>query len=307
MRTILNRAKKVLVAGSVLGCAIALSTTAFAQQPVDWQLSLQDSATPVMDEIRWLNYFTLAIITIITLFVLGLLVYCFMKFNAGKNPTPSKVTHNTTIEVVWTVVPILILMVIVAPSLRLLYKQETLPEPDVTVKVVAYQWYWGYAYPDLEIDEYISTILHDKEDPEAALQLRQEKASERGESIDNYPRLLAVDNELVVPVGAVVQLDMTSADVLHAIAVPSFGIKMDAVPGRLNSLWFKAEKEGLYYGQCSQICGTDHAFMPIAVRVVDEETFKNWAASAAEDLDLGWEILAADIRRDTKSTQLANN
>lgn len=282
------------------------ATGALAAQPTDWQISFQESVTPIMDQITWLNNFTLVIITVITLFVLGLMIYCFVKFNAKANPNPSNVTHNTTIEIVWTVVPIIILLVIVAPSIRLLYAQMDLPKPDVTVKVIGYQWYWGYEYPDYEIEEYTSTILHDKNDEAAGLAARQDLALERGEDISNYPRLLAVDNEMVVPVGKVIQLDITSADVLHAVALPAFGIKMDSVPGRLNSTWFKAEKEGLYYGQCSQICGPDHAYMPLAIRVVDEKTFEDWAASASEDLDIGWEILAKDIREDNEGVKLAN-
>lgn len=277
-------------------CGLLTAGFAHAQQPVDWQLSFQPSVTPIMDSITWLNGFTLIIITVITLFVMALLAIVILKYNAKANPVPSKTSHNTVIEIVWTVVPILILLVIVAPSIRLLYQQLEVPEADVVVKVTGYQWNWGYEYPDYEIDEYISSML--QTDAE-----REDIALERGDGAANYPRLLAVDNELVVPVGKVVRLDVTSGDVLHAVAIPSFGIKVDAVPGRLNTTWFKAEKEGLYYGQCSQICGAGeglagHSFMPLAIRVVDEDVFEDWAASASEDLDIGWEILAATERDD---------
>ncbi|MEO1065884.1 MAG: cytochrome c oxidase subunit II [Pseudomonadota bacterium] len=306
MKVSFHSIDKLVTAFTVFITTLLTSFASQAQQPVDWQMGLQNAVTPIMERIVWLNWFTLVIITLITLFVLALLVIVFVRYNATANPVPSKTSHNTTIEIIWTVVPIIILLVIVAPSIRLLYAQMEVPEPDVTVKVIGYQWYWGYEYPDYDVEEFTSIMLRD-DDPEAELQLRQDKALERGEDISNYPRLLAVDNEMVVPVGKVVRLDITSGDVLHAVAMPSFGVKMDAVPGRLNTTWFKAEKEGLYYGQCSQICGSDHAFMPLAIRVVDEDTFEDWAASASEDLDIGYEILAADIRKDREDKiKLAN-
>lgn len=298
----------ILAALTFLGGIIATSA-ASAQQPKPWQATLQSSATKGMEQIASLNHFTLIIITVVVVFVVALLVVCVVKFNAKANPVASKTSHNTTIEIVWTVAPILILLVILLPSIRLLYTQLEIPEPDVTIKITGYQWSWGYEFPDYEIDEYISTMLPVGDGFD--LTEHEDMALERGDGIENYPRLLAVDNELVVPVGKIIRLDVTSGDVLHSFAMPAFGVKIDAVPGRLNSVWFKAEKEGLYYGQCSQICGAGegfvgHSFMPIAIRVVDEDVFEDWAASASEDLDIGWEILAAAEARDD-TVKLAKN
>lgn len=294
MQMSLDRTARFIAGAFLFVTSFAFAPAAFAQQPTPWQTGMQKAATTVMEDIVALNFFTLAIITVITLFVLGLLVAIFVKFNSKANPVATKTTHNTTIEIVWTVVPIIILLVVVSPSIKLLYKQLEVPEADVTIKVTGYQWNWGYEYPDHGVDEYISSMLQDEEE-------RKDIALDRGEDIANYPRLLAVDQELVVPVGKVVRLDVTAGDVLHAFAIPSFGIKVDAVPGRLNSTWFKADREGLYYGQCSQICGAGsgqngHSYMPIAIRVVDEDTFEDWAASASEDLDISWEVIASAIK-----------
>lgn len=238
---------------------------AIAAQPQPWQLGFQPAASPVMEQINWFHNFLLVIITVITLFVLALLIWCIVRFNARANPEPSKTTHNTMIEVVWTVVPIIILVVIAIPSFRLLYLEQTIPEPDLTIKATGYQWYWSYEYPDHDEMTFDSLMLQDDE-----LQPGQ-------------PRLLAVDNEVVVPVGKTVKVLVTAADVIHNWAMPAFGVKMDAVPGRLNETWFRADKPGIYYGQCSELCGRDHAFMPIAVRVVSEEEFAVWLAGAKEE------------------------
>jgi cytochrome c oxidase subunit 2 len=232
-------------------------------QPSPWQLGLQASATPVMDEVRWFHDFLLYIIAAISGFVLILLVIVMVRFNARANPTPSKTTHNTPLEVVWTVVPVLILVAIAIPSFRLLFLQQTIPPADLTVKATGRQWYWNYEYPDSKI-AFDSYMLRDNERK------------------PDQPRLLAVDNDLVVPVNKVVRVLVTAdpTGVIHAFAVPSFGIKIDAVPGRLNETWFKATREGVYYGQCSELCGKDHAFMPIAVRVVSEQAFNAWLEEA---------------------------
>ena len=298
-----DRAAQSLIGAFTFITAIVFAFGASAQQPEAWQLGFQNAVTPIMEDIVWLNWFTLVIITVITLFVMALLAIIFVKYNSKANPVASKTTHNTAIEIVWTVAPIIILMIIVAPSIRLLYAQQVIPEADLTIKVTGYQWNWGYEYPDYEIDEYVSSMLPVGDDG-YDLTAHKDMALERGDGIENYPRLLAVDAELVVPLGKVVRLDVTSGDVLHAFAMPSFGIKIDAVPGRLNSGWFKAEKEGIYYGQCSQICGAGegyagHSFMPIAIRVVDESTFDDWAATASESLDFSWEILASAQRDET--------
>jgi len=231
-------------------------------QPSPWQLGLQQSATAVMDGVVSFHNFLLIVITLITIFVLGLLVIVMIKFNAKANPEPSRTTHNTLLEVLWTVVPVLILVAIAVPSFRLLFLQLDIPKADVTVKATGKQWYWSYSYPDNGPFEFDSLMLKD------------------GERKADQPRLLAVDNEMVVPVNKVVRVLTTASDVIHAFAVPSFGIKIDAVPGRINETWFKATKEGVYYGQCSELCGRDHAFMPIAVRVVSDQAFTAWLDEA---------------------------
>ena len=230
-------------------------------QPTPWQLGLQTSASPVMDDIVWFHDFLLWLIAAIALFVLVLLVIVMVKFNARSNPTPSRTTHNTFIEIVWTVVPVLILVTVAVPSFRLLFYQLKVPPADVTVKVTGKQWFWSYSYPDSKF-EFDSLMVQDKDIKPGQL------------------RLLSVDNEMVVPVNKVVKVLVIGADVIHSFSVPSFGIKIDAIPGRLNETWFKAEREGMYYGQCSQLCGRDHAFMPIAVHVVSEKEYTAWLEQA---------------------------
>lgn len=231
-------------------------------QPTPWEYTLQESASPVMDNITWFHNVLLWIITIITLFVLALLIYVAVRFNAKANPVPSKTTHNTLIEVVWTVAPVLILVAIAIPSFRLLFQQLDVPKADITIKATGKQWYWSYAYPDNGKFEFDSLMIAEKD-------LKP-----------GQPRLLTVDNEVVVPVNKIIRVQTTAADVIHAFAVPSFGIKIDAIPGRLNETWFKATKEGTYHGQCSELCGKDHAFMPITVRVVSDQDFTAWVEAA---------------------------
>ena len=248
------------VAGlAVAGAAMLASGAAFAElgQPSPWEWTLQPSGSPVMDNIHWFHNVLLAIITIITLFVLGLLIAVVVKFNARANPVPSRTTHNTLIEVAWTLIPVLILVSIAVPSFRLLFLQLDLPKADITVKATGKQWYWSYAYPDNGKFEFDSLMAQDKQ-----------------------PRLLGVDNEMVVPVNKVIRVQTTGADVIHSFAVPSFGIKIDAVPGRINDTWFKATVQGTFHGQCSELCGKDHAFMPIAVRVVTDQEFTAWVEDA---------------------------
>ena len=231
-------------------------------QPSPWQLGLQQSASPVMDDVVWLHSFVMWIITAVTIFVLGLLVFIIVKFNATANPTPSRTTHNTLVEVLWTVLPVAILVIIALPSFKILFFQLNTPPADLTIKVTGVTWNWKYNYPDNGDFEFDSLILTDKE----------RKADQ--------PRLLSVDNEMVVPVNKVVRVLVTGFDVIHSFAVPSFGIKIDAIPGRLNETWFTATREGWYYGQCSELCGKDHSFMPIAVRVVSEADFAAWIEEA---------------------------
>jgi cytochrome c oxidase subunit 2 len=233
-------------------------------RPSEWQMGFQQSATPVMDNIISFHDFLLWVIIAITLFVLVLLVWVMVRFNSRSNPTPSRTTHNTLIEVLWTVVPIVILLVIAVPSFKLLFLQLNIPPADVTVKATGKQWYWTYSYPDGKF-EFDSLMLQD---------------ADRKKIQPEPPRLLGVDNDMVVPVNKVVRVLTTGADVIHAFAVPSFGIKIDAIPGRINETWFKATREGIYYGQCSELCGKDHAFMPIAVRVVSEQAYAAWVEEA---------------------------
>ena len=231
-------------------------------QPSPWEVGLQQSASPVMDNIIWFHDFLLYIITGIAGFVLVLLVVVMVRFNARTNPLPSRTTHNTFIEIAWTLIPIVILMFIAVPSFKLLFLQLNVPAADLTVKATGKQWYWSYSYPDNGQFEFDSLMLKE------------------GERKEGQPRLLAVDNEMVVPVNKIVRVITTGSDVIHSFAVPSFGIKIDAVPGRINETWFTATREGVYYGQCSELCGKDHAFMPIAVHVVSEQAFSAWVEGA---------------------------
>ena len=242
--------------------AFLYQVPAFANEPKDWQLGFQDAASQSMrDIVNFHNNLLLPIIIAISIFVLFLMIYACIRFRAARNPNPSKTTHNVAVEVLWTLIPCLILIVMAVPSFKILYSQDSIPKAEVTIKAVGYQWYWGYEYPDENII-FESYMIEDKD-------LK-----------DNQPRLLAVDNELVVPVNKVVKVLITANDVLHAWALPSFGVKRDAVPGRINETWFKAEKVGTYYGQCSELCGIKHAFMPIAVRVVSEEEYQEWLVDA---------------------------
>jgi cytochrome c oxidase subunit 2 len=244
---------------AVAGVALVSCGAAFAElgQPAPWEYTLQEAASPVMENIVWFHNFLFWLITIITLFVLALLVIVVVKFNAGANPTPSRTTHNTLIEVAWTLLPVLILVGIAVPSFRLLFLELDIPKADLTIKATGKQWYWSYAYPDNGKFEFDSLLAQDKK-----------------------PRLLGVDNEMVVPVNKVVRIQTTGADVIHSFAIPAFGIKIDSIPGRLNETWFKATKVGMFYGQCSELCGKDHAFMPIAVRVVNDQEFATWVEGA---------------------------
>lgn len=233
-----------------------------------WQLGFTNPASPVMEKLYDIHNFLLVIITLISLFVLALLVYICLRFNRKANPVPSKVTHNTKLEIVWTTIPILILVVIAIPSLRIHYFMEEIVEPEITLKVTGYQWYWHYEYPDFGGFGFDSVLVKDQE-------------LKPGDH-----RLLAVDNRVVVPVDTNVRVQMTAADVIHAWAVPAFGIKRDAIPGRLNETWFKATKTGTFYGQCSELCGVGHGFMPIVIDVVDKEEFQAWTAQKRKEAGL---------------------
>lgn len=246
---------------TALGSAPALAEEMYGQ-PRPWQLGLQPGVTSLKEGIGDFHNLLLVIITAITVFVLALLVYVMFKFSAKNNPVPSRTSHNTLVEVVWTVVPIMILVVIAVPSFKILYDQERIPDKvDLTVKATGFQWYWGYEYPDQGFS-FESRMV-------------EQKDLKPGE-----PRLLTVDNPIVVPVNATVRVLTTASDVVHAWTVPAFGVKKDAYPGRINQLWFKAERVGTYYGQCSELCGTLHGFMPIMVKVVSPADFAKWLDEA---------------------------
>lgn len=247
------------------------------------QIVMQAAETPIAREMHFFhNAILMPIITIVSLFVLALLIYVMVRFNEKANPTPSKTTHNAMLEVVWTIVPVLILVVIAVPSFRLLNHQLILPKGDITVKVTGKQWYWSYEYPKDQGGGFGFDSL-----------MKPENELKPGDL-----RLLAVDNEAVVPVGKTIRVQVTAADVIHSFTIPSFGIRIDAVPGRLNETWFKAEREGVYYGQCSKLCGKDHAFMPIAFRVVSEQQYAAWLAEAKKKYaSAGGPVALADARR----------
>ena len=250
--------KKILFTLFTLICSVE----ALANEPKNWQLGFQEAASQSMrDIVNFHDKLLLPIIVAISVFVLFLMAYACIRFRASRDPNPSTRTHNVAIEVLWTLIPCLILIVIAVPSFKTLYSQDRIPKADVTIKAVGYQWYWGYEYPDENII-FDSYMLEDKD-------LKADQ-----------PRLLAVDNVVVVPVNKVVKVLITANDVLHAWALPSFGVKRDAVPGRINETWFKAEKVGTFYGQCSELCGIKHAFMPIEVRVVSEEDYQEWLTDA---------------------------
>jgi cytochrome c oxidase subunit 2 len=256
--------KSLRVIAGLLVAMFASGTIALAAEgyAVPWQMNLQNAATSNMERITTFHNILLIVITCIVLFVLALLIIVIVRFNAKANPTPSRTTHNTLIEVAWTVIPVVILVAIAIPSFKLLFFQLNVPKADVTIKATGNQWNWTYNYPDNGNIEFTSIMLTERE-------LK-----------DGQPRLLAVDNPIVVPVNKVVRVQTIGSDVIHAFAVPAFGVKIDAIPGRLNETWFMAEREGVYYGQCSELCGKDHAFMPIEVRVVSEQAFNTWLDDA---------------------------
>lgn len=291
----INKASAVLTALVTL----LFASGSYADQPKPWQLDLQQAASPVMSDIRWFEHYTLWFIVPITLFVLLLLVIVVVKFRASANPVPSKTSHNTAIEIVWTVGPVLVLLFLAIPSFNLLNKELILPEkPDITVKATASQWQWNYEYQQEKPVAFDSYMLKEAD-----------RAAAGKDDVARYPRLLAVDNEMVLPVGKSVRMLVTAVptDVIHAFALPAFGVKIDAVPGRLNETWFVAEREGLYYGQCSELCGKDHSFMPIAIRVVSEDQYKTWIEAAGTDLTKANKDVMAATDGPASSVKLAQN
>jgi len=258
-----------------------------AEQPKDWQLGFQKAASGHMEDLVWFHdYMLLPIITAITAFVLFLVIYACIRYRAARNPVASQTSHNTFIEIIWTLVPCLILIVMAVPSFKILYEQDEIPSADVTIKAVGYQWYWGYEYPD-------ENIIFDS-------YMIEEQDLKPGQ-----PRLLTVDNEIVVPVNKVVKVLITANDVLHAWALPSFGVKRDAVPGRINETWFKADRTGTFYGQCSELCGIKHAFMPITVNVVSQKEYDEWLKEAKqkfakEEIDFNKKVVKRIIEGEIK-------
>ena len=251
-------------AAVVAGLAVGGAAWAGTGQPSPWQINFQGSVTPVMDYIHWFHDWLLVIITLICIFVLILLVYAVWRFHAGRNPTPTTVTHNTLLEIAWTIIPILILVVIAIPSFRLLYYSDKATEAALTVKVTGHQWYWSYNYPD---------------QGDFTVESRMLSEADRAKSKPQVPRLLAVDEEMVIPVNTVVRIIGTAeGGSMHGWTVPGFGVKKTVIPGRLNEGWISVKEEGLYFGQCSQICGQNHSFMPIGIRVVSRADFDKWVA-----------------------------
>jgi len=281
----MKRVMKKIFAGLGAISPVLAATGAYAGQPAPWQLSFQEPATRIMEEIAWFEQYTLAFIVPTTLLVLVLLGWCLVRYRESVNKTPSRTSHNTVIEVIWTLGPVIALIFIAVPSFQLLTAQYTPEdEPAMTIKATGVQWYWEYEYQDEDPLTFSSFLLNDGD-----------RAAVGKEDRAEYPRLLAVDNEVVVPVNTTVRVLVTANDVIHAFAVPSFGIKVDAVPGRLNETWFKAEREGIFYGQCSELCGKDHAFMPIGVRVVSQEQYDAWRSAAQANLDEANKALLASI------------
>ncbi|MCZ6483196.1 MAG: cytochrome c oxidase subunit II [Alphaproteobacteria bacterium] len=255
-------AKRSSFAIALIGATVAVPPGALADKPRPWQMGFQDAASPIMEQIGAFHNIMLVVITLIVLFVLGLLVYVMIRFKAARNPTPSKVTHNTVVEVLWTVVPVIVLVLIAIPSFKLLYAQKVIPEAEMTVKAIGLQWYWTYEYQDYGDLTFDAIMIPDEDIQEGQL------------------RLLETDNRLVLPVQTNIRILVTAADVLHAWAIPAFGIKIDAVPGRINETWVRIEREGVYYGQCSELCGIYHGFMPITVEAVSKEAFAEWVEKA---------------------------
>src|SRR5215468_6905567 len=287
------RALLVLVLGVIVTAAI--TAVAGAAEPKPWQLGFQPPATPVKDRLSAFHDELLVIIALITAFVMGLLLYVIVRFNHQRNPVPTRTSHNTVIEILWTVVPVLILVIIAIPSFKLMYYMDRVPDPEMTIKVTGHQWYWSYEYPDQGGLTFDSNIIPDD----------QLKAGQK--------RLLDVDNPLVVPADTIIRVQVTGTDVIHSWFVPSFGVQEYAIVGRLNESWMKIEHEGTYYGQCNQICGVNHAFMPIKVVAVAKDAFPRWVEDAKkkfarrdEDADALRVAAAPEVPEGTYSAPAGN-
>jgi cytochrome c oxidase subunit 2 len=266
-----------LLAGAV-SAQTAIEDLEIVGAPVNGEMGFQPPATELARDLQWLDGMLLVICTIITLFVTGLLAYVAVRYNRRANPKPATFTHNSPLEIAWTIVPVVILVVIGAFSLPVLFKQQEIPEADITIKVTGYQWYWSYEYLDEGVffESYMIGYGEGNMNEGISAQL-----AEAGYSDDEFR--LATDTAVVVPIGATVVMQVTGADVIHSWTIPAFGVKQDAVPGRLAQLWFAAEREGIYFGQCSELCGKDHSYMPITVKVVSQEVYDAWLAGAQEE------------------------
>jgi cytochrome c oxidase subunit 2 len=258
--------KRKFGTGAAAAALLAVSSLPVLAVPVDYQTGFQPAASPVMAQIEDFHRLLFWIILAVCVFVLALLVWIVVKYRAGANPVPSKVHHNTILEVAWTLIPVIILVFIAVPSFRLLYFESAIPKPDVTIKAVGKQWFWTYEYPGSQ-----AGFAYD------SLGLSDADAAKAGK-----PRLLGVDNPIFVPVNKVIQIDTTGADVIHSWALPQMGVKIDAVPGRINKTWFKATQTGVFYGQCSELCGARHAYMPIEVHVVSDAEYAAWLAASKQ-------------------------
>ena len=255
-------------------------------KPKDWELNLQNPVTTVAKDVYDMHLFVTILMALITLFVLGLIIWVCYRYSEKRNKKPSKTVHNTLIEILWTAIPVLILLVIAVPSFKLLYKQDVIPEPDLTIKAIGYQWYWGYEYPDHGNFTYEAFMLQGPDE------LEEDKP---------FNRMLTTDTKVVVPVNKIVRVQVTAADVLHSWAVPAFGVKTDAVPGRLNETWFKADKTGIFYGMCSELCGVNHQSMPIEIHVVTDEEFASWIEESKT------KYLTKDEKSEDNYELIANN
>ena len=263
---------------TILGLLLVAVMPAFAAEPIEWGIGMQPSAAPVHERMtEFHDNLLMPIITGITIFVFILLVIVVFKFNKKANPEPSKTTHNVPLEIAWTLFPVIILIIISVPSFKLLYYSDRAANPEMTLKVVGYQWYWGYEYPDHEIDEFSSYMIPDED-------INKEEGQKR---------LLSTDNVVVLPTDTDIQIIVTAGDVIHNFAMPAFGLKTDAIPGRLNETWVRITKPGTYYGQCSELCGKDHAFMPIEIRVVSQAQYDAWVGAAVSDVDSARQIVAS--------------
>ena len=258
-------ARRIGVFAGVFSLAASLAGAAGADQPRDWQMGLQPAASTTMERIVDLHDLLMVVITLITVFVVALLLYVMFRFSERRNPTPTKTTHNTVIEVLWTTVPVIVLVIIAIPSFKLLYYADRVADAEMTIKAIGHQWYWSYEYPDHGDFTFDGIMLSDDERTE------------------DQPRLLATDTFVVLPVNTKIRLLVTADDVLHSFAMPAFGIKLDANPGKINETWVEITREGTYYGQCSEICGAGHAYMPIAIKAVSKAAFAEWVGQAQEE------------------------